>query len=170
MTRHSTKARAALTIASLAALSVASAGNRNALPSPLTGTWSLVAADILLGDGTRAHDYGEDPKGLLIIDTTGHYSLQIYNSERLRFAAGDRSKGTADEYRSAILGCSTHFGTIVVDAQKHTLTITAEGSSYPNQEGSAQMREYELKGDELSYRIQPRPDGTIPISVWRRVK
>jgi hypothetical protein len=27
-----------------------------------------------------------------------------------------------------------------------------------------------LSGDELSYRVPARPDGNIPISVWRRLK
>ena len=33
--------------------------------SPLAGTWTLVAADKLLPDGSRQKDYGEAPKGLL---------------------------------------------------------------------------------------------------------
>ncbi len=44
------------------------------------GTWTLAYADIKHPDGTRAHDYGDAPKGLLQIDHTGHYSLLIFDS------------------------------------------------------------------------------------------
>jgi hypothetical protein len=137
--------------------------------APLAGTWILVAADLLHVDGSRTRDYGAAPKGLLEIDSQGRYSLQIFKSERPRFAAGDKLAGTDTEYRSAVLGSSTHYGTISVDASHGTLTFNIEAASFPNWEGAEQTRQYELKGDELSYRVPPRPDGNIPISVWRRV-
>jgi hypothetical protein len=143
---------------------------RAAEPSPLAGTWTLVAADVIRPDGTRARDYGESPQGRLMVDAAGRYSVQIYRSERPRFASGKKDAGSADEYREAVLGCSTHFGTIAVDAAGRVMTVRLEGSSYPNQEGTEQRREFELRGDELSYRVPPRPDGGTPISIWRRLR
>ena len=145
-------------------------GSAKAAEPPLTGTWTLVQADVLTPDGKRSHDYGEMPKGLLIIDAEGRYSLQIFDSLRPKFAAGEKSKGTADEYKADVMGISTHFGTIGVDTASHTLTLHIEAASFPNQDGSVQKRIYELKGDELSYRVEPRGDGSVPISVWRRLK
>lgn len=136
----------------------------------LAGTWTLVAADRLLPDGTRVHDYGEAPCGLLMIDADGHYSLQIYDSARPRFASGDKLKGTPEEYLAAVLGASNHFGTLTVDPAAHLLTLDIAASSYPNQNATRQARSYELNGDELSYRVATRPDGSVPISVWRRVR
>lgn len=137
--------------------------------SPLVGTWTLVAADVLRPDGTRARDYGDNPQGLLFIDANGRYSLQIFSASRPRFAAGDKARGTDAEYRAAVMGSSTHFGTISVDAANRAFVLTVERASYPNQEGTPQKRTYELRGDELSYKVAPRPDGSIPISVWRRL-
>jgi Lipocalin-like domain len=140
-------------------------------PAPqLAGAWVLVAADVVHPDGTRAHDYGEAPKGLLMVDPDGRYSLQIFRSERPKFASGDRAKGTPAEYEAAVLGSSTHFGTLTVDPAAHTLVFKVEAASFPNQDGTVQKRSYELKGDELSYRVAPRPNGDVPISVWRRVR
>ena len=139
-------------------------------PAPsLAGTWSLVAADVLHADGTRARDYGAAPKGLLMIDTQGRYSLQIFKAERPHFASGDKLSGTPAEFEAAVLGSSTHFGTITVDPAGGTLTFHIENASFPNWEAAAQKRIYKLEGDELSYRVPPRPDGNAPISIWRRL-
>jgi hypothetical protein len=137
--------------------------------SPLQGTWVLVAADKILPGGERTQDYGKSPKGRLIVDSQGRYSLQIFKSERLTFASGEKAQGTAAEYASAALGCSTHYGTIVADAEQHILTFKIEGASFPNWEGTSQKREYTLKDGVLTYRVPPRADGTIPISVWKRL-
>jgi hypothetical protein len=107
---------------------------------------------------------------LLLIDAQGRYSLQIFKAERPRFASGDKLTGTPAEYEAAVLGSSTHFGTISVDPADGTLTFHIENASFPNWEGAQQQRHYELNGDELSYRVPPRPDGNTPISIWRRVK
>lgn len=136
----------------------------------LAGTWTLAAADVLLPDGSRTPDYGAAPKGRLLIDAAGHYSLQIFKSERARFAQDDKAKGTPAEFESAALGSSTHFGTMSVDPAAHLLTVNIEAASFPNQEGTQQKRQYTLEGDELSYKVAPRPDGRTPISVWRRVR
>ena len=157
--------RPALAVICFISLVAAKAGEM-----PLTGSWTLVQADVLFPDGRQAHDYGEAPKGLLIIDAQGRYSLQIFNSERPKFASGDKATGTVEEYKADVMGISTHFGTIGVDTLAHVLTLHMEGASFPNQEGGVQKRFYELKGDELSYRVEPRSDGSIPISVWRRLK
>lgn len=136
----------------------------------LSGTWTLVAADVQHRDGSRDRDYGADPKGLLIIDTQGHYSLQIFKSERQPFASNDKGKGTAAEYKTAVMGSSTHFGTITVDRPNQTLTFNIQNASFPNWEQTQQTRHYQLENGELSYRVTARPNGDIPISVWRRTE
>src|SRR5262249_51361577 len=93
----------------------------------LAGTWTLVAADVLHPDGTRARDYGAAPKGLMQIDGVGRYSLQIYKAERPRFATGDKLTGTEAEYKAAVLGSSTHFGTVRADESAGTLTFKIDG-------------------------------------------
>jgi len=138
--------------------------------SPLAGTWTLVAADVVHTDGTRARDYGAAPKGLLLIDGEGHYSLQIFKSERPRFASGDKLAGTEGEFKAASLGSSTHFGAVSIDPAAGTITFKIDAASFPNWEGATQTRAFELKGDELSYRVPPRPNGDVPISVWRRLR
>lgn len=136
---------------------------------PLAGTWTLQAADVLHPDGSRTSDYGANPKGRLMIDTQGRYSLQILRSERPRFAADTKAKGTTAEYRAAVMGSSTHYGTIKIDSKRHRLIFHIDGASFPNWEGQQQIRSFQVHGDVLSYRVPPRPNGDVPISVWRRI-
>src|SRR6478609_795394 len=131
---------------------------------PLQGTWTLVAADKRLPDGTTTRDYGERPKGRLVIDAKGRYSLQIFKSERLRFASDDKAGGSVDEFKSAIMGSSTHYGTLTIDEAAGLLVFSIEGSSFPNWEGTIQKRQYTLEGPQLRYKVPPRADGSIPVS------
>jgi hypothetical protein len=136
----------------------------------IVGTWVLVASDKLLPDGTRVSDYGPNPHGLTIFTSGGYYSNQFYHAERLKFASGDRANGTPDEYKSAVTTMSTSFGRYSVDPAKHTITFQRDRSSFPNNDDKAVVDPYELNGDELSWKAAPLKDGSIAITVLRRVK
>jgi hypothetical protein len=136
--------------------------------SSIVGTWVLTGAYKILPDGTRASDYGDNPHGLVIFTSDGHYSVQIYRAERRKFSSGDKLKGTAEEYKEASLSTSVHFGTYSLDPAKHTITFHIDRSSFPNQDDTTQVRPYEMSGNELSWKVAPRPDGSIPITVLRR--
>jgi hypothetical protein len=153
-----------LAILSASSLSVA------AQESSIVGTWLLTGAEKLLPDGRRVPDYGSNPHGLVIFTADGYYSVQIYATERLKFASGDKFKATPEEYRSAILGTSTHFGRYSVDPIKRTITFHIDRSSIPNRDDTAEIRPYELKGETLSWKVPARKDGSIPITVLRRAK
>jgi hypothetical protein len=142
----------------------------NAQSPSIVGTWILTAADKLLPDGARTSDYGDNPHGLVIFTADSHYSVQIYRADRLKFSSSDKLKGTAEEYKEASLSTSVHFGTYSVDPIKHTITFHVDRSSFPNQDGTTQVRPYEMNGDELSWKVAVRPDGSIPITVLQRVR
>jgi hypothetical protein len=150
------------------ALALLTAGAAQAADFPLAGTWTLTAADRITPAGVREHDYGEAPKGRLIIDAAGRYSLQIFRTERPRFASCDEKKGTTEEYAQAALGSSTHYGAVSIDEAAHQLVFQIDGASFPNWEGTVQRRTYDLKGDALSYRVPTAPDGNVPLSEWKR--
>ena len=141
-----------------------------ATASSLVGTWTLTAADDLLPDGSRAHAYGSNPKGLLIFEPDGRYALQIYREERAKFASGDKKKGSLDEYKDASVGASCHFGHYTVDGGKGTITFKIDGASFANWEGATQTRPFTLKGDDLEWHVPATPDGKVPISAWHRIR
>jgi hypothetical protein len=137
--------------------------------SPIVGTWQLTAADVILPDGKQVADYGTSPRGIAIFTADGHYTVEIFRSDRMKFASGDRSKGTPEEYKNAVLGNSCHFGTYVLDTVKNTISFKIERGSFPNWDETTQVRSFTIKGDELSWHVPARPDGSIPVSVFKRV-
>lgn len=140
---------------------------------PLAGTWTLKAAQVMLPDGTHATDtaLGSDAKGILMIDTDGQYSLQIFKSTRPKFASGDKRRGTAQEYESALSGMSTHIGHIIMDTVNRTLQFNIDYAAFPNWDHTIQTRQFRLTGDELYYRLPPKAgSGTVAVSVWQRIK
>jgi len=154
-----------LPLALLLAVSVSAVGQ-----SPLiVGTWVLTGAEKLMPNGTRVSDYGPNPHGLVIFAADGYYSVQIYRDERLKFSSADKLKGTPAEYKEALLSTSVHFGRYSVDSVKRTITFHIDRSSFPNQDDTTQVRAYEINGDELSWKVAPRPDRSIPITILRRV-
>lgn len=136
----------------------------------MVGTWVMTSAYEVLADGTRTTNYGEHPNGLMIVDAKGRYSVQIFRPGRPKFVAGVKAQGTPEEFRAATMGSSTHFGRIVVDTANRKLTFKIEASSYPNWEGTEQVREYTYSDDTLTYAVpvSASGNGTIAYSVWKR--
>jgi hypothetical protein len=152
------------------ALALSSVHGQVGVTNPLVGSWKLIAADKFLPNGTRVTDYyGTAPHGLVIFTADGHYTVSIFGEVRTKFAGKDREKGTFDEYKAAQLTSSCSFGTYSVDTSTHKLTFHTDRSTYPNNDDTTVVRDYELDGDTLSWRVTPRPDGSIPITVLRRI-
>ena len=141
-------------------------------PLSLVGTWVMQSAYEIHTDGTRTTNYGEHPHGLMMVDAAGRYAIQIYRPDRPHFASGVKAKGRPEEYRSAVLGSSTHFGRVRVDQAARQLWFQVEASSFPNWEGKLQVRNYSYADGVLTYAVPASAsgDGTIAWSVWRRVR
>jgi hypothetical protein len=157
--------------------------------SKLVGSWHLTAADKILPDGKEVADFGTDPRGIAIFTADGHYVIEIFRSEHLKFASGDRTKGTPEEYKDAVLSASCHFGTYTVDEAeitqedyegvklsacfineaRGTITFRTERASYPNWDETIRVTNFTLEGNKLSWQSPPRPDGVIPVSVFSRM-
>ena len=136
----------------------------------LEGSWTMDSAYEILANGTRTTNYGEHPSGLMIIDHAGRYSIQIFRRDRPPFKSGDKTRGTPEEYRTAVLGSSTHFGRVSIDRAKHQLLFDVESASFPNWEGKRQVRDYVFRDGLLTYSVPASAsgNGTIAYSVWRK--
>jgi hypothetical protein len=158
-----------LSLIAIVTLAVPSMHAQASSTNPFVGNWRLIAADKLLPDGTRVPDYGTEPHGMAIFTADGHFMIDVFRDVRTKFASKDREKGTLEEYKEAQLSSSCSFGTYSVDAAAAKLTIHVDRSTYPNNDDTTVVRDYELKGDIVSWRVTPRPDGSIPITVMRRI-
>lgn len=134
----------------------------------LTGSWRLTHADKIMPDGKQVTDYGEHPHGIAIFTADGYYTVEIFRGERKKFQSGDKSKGTPEEYADAVLSNSCHFGTYSMDTARGTIIFHIDRSSYPNWDDSKREVTFILKDDELKWQLAPRPDGSVPVSVFRR--
>jgi hypothetical protein len=136
----------------------------------LEGSWIMEQAYEIRADGTRTTNYGEHPKGLLIIDHAGRYSMQIFKVGRPPFASNDKARGTPEEYSAALIGISTHVGRVTLDRARHQLVFDVEAASFPNWEGKRQIRDFSYDNGLLSYAVPASASGsaTIACSIWRR--
>jgi len=143
----------------------------------ITGSWRLTAADKILPDGSRVADFGKGPHGIAVFTSDGHYVVEIFRADREKLTAGAGTKAggvdgkvAGDQYKDAIESISCHFGTYTVDAAKGTITFHVDRASYASWDETTQVRNFTLEGDTLSWRVAARPDGTIPVSVFSRVR
>ena len=135
----------------------------------LVGSWRLTAADKILPDGRQVADYGEAPRGIAIFTDNGHYVVEIFQTDRIKLAPADHTKGASKEYKDTVLKISCHFGTYTVDEAKSTIAFHIDRASFPDWDETTSVRTFTLEGDKLAWRVQPRPDGSIPVSVFSRM-
>lgn len=159
------------TLLAALALPLMAAATPSPEPLALPGTWVLEQAYEVRADGTRTTNYGEHPSGLMMVDPAGRYSIQIFRPGRPKFASVVKAEGKPDEFRQSVLGSSTHFGHVRVDAAAHQLLFDVTASSFPNWEGKRQVRNYTYAGGVLTYAVPASAagNGTIAYSVWRKV-
>jgi len=140
--------------------------------NPLIGVWRLTAADKILPDGRQVADFGEVPRGIAIFTANGHYVVEIFQTDRIKSAAADDIKDAPEDYekyKDTLLNISCHFGTYTVNAAKGFITFHIDRASHSDWDETTSVRSFTLEGDKLVWRVPPRPDGSIPVSVFRRI-
>jgi hypothetical protein len=139
------------------------------LKDQLAGTWLLVSNVNVAQDGTKRQPFGDSPKGVLILQSDGHYAAMFTRPGRPKFKANNRLQGTPEELKAAWDGALAHFGTwSVVEADK-TVLLRVEGFLYPNQEGNEDKRLVSsLTPDELTFVNAASSAGGRTEAVFRR--
>ena len=157
-----------LLLSTLFASFIATAADSGNTTPSLAGTWTLKAAYDLHKDGNKTFGFGSQPKGILVIDTGGSYSLQVFRSNEATFATDE--KGVRKEFKPSELA-STHYGHVSLDPAAHTITFRIDLSYIQRWNGTVQVRPYNLSGDELSYQVPAQPGSdSVAVSVWQRVE
>jgi len=151
----------------------AAAQSGQTLKEQVVGSWKLSSVTNTRADGTKYELFGPNATGILMLDSNGRYSLQIFRRDRPAFA-GARLEGTAEENKAAVQGMISHFGTYDVNEADRSITFRIESSSYPNWDHTEQKRSLVLLVNQLSW-ADP-----VPVSgpqstdlqsniVWQRV-
>jgi hypothetical protein len=138
----------------------------------MVGTYTLVSIDNIMPDSTRIHPYGTNPKGLLILDASENYAIQILKALRPKIASGDKNKCTTEENAAIVQGCNSHFGKYKIEAVRKTITFNIEAASFTNWEGTVQQRSYTFIGKELKYIVTNTTQGGQLVTaevVWRKI-
>ena len=94
----------------------------------VVGNWTIVSEYQLLRDGTRREVYGAKPLGSLMFGADGRFSYVLFNPDRPKFASGDKSTGTPQDYQAAVQGGQAYFGTYSVDEAKASIIYHIEGA------------------------------------------
>ncbi len=145
-------------------------GQQKTLKEQLVGTWTFVSAVNTRPDGTKFDPWGGKAAGVLVFDSTGHFSWQVIRSDIPKLASNNRLEGTADEFKAVAQGALSYFGTYSLDDSGKTLTQHIKSSSFPNFNGANRIWAIALTGDELTIASQAGAAGGTNELKWKRVK
>lgn len=136
----------------------------------MTGSWSL-ASVVVEQDGKKIEPYGPNPKGMLIVNGDGHFSLINLRPDLPKIASNNREKQTAQENKAISEGILAYFGSYTVDEKDSTVSVKIDGSSFPNWNGVEQKRKVTVSKDELKWvnATSPLGGGTATV-IWKRAK
>ncbi len=135
------------------------------LKSQLIGSWSFVLTASHRKDGTSVDIFGPSPNRILMFHPDGHFVLMNTRPGRAKYVSGNRAQGTPEEFRDTALGSIAYFGVYSVDEDKRTFVLKIKGSTFPNYEGTDQVRPFTIAGDELRS-INPNPSqGGPPLDL-----
>jgi Lipocalin-like domain len=136
----------------------------------LVGSWILVS--LTAGDpADQTLPYGPNPKGTMIVDANGHFSITVLRSDLSGFASKNRMTGTQEENNAIVRGSIAYFGTLIIDEATSVMTVNIEGSTFPNFDGGTQTRILSFNGDDEMTYFNPTPSqgGTAKVT-YRRAK
>jgi Lipocalin-like domain len=146
-----------------------SSAQQKSFKEQLVGAWTIVSITSKLPDGSLV--WGDNPLGLLVFTSDGHYSTQLMRSDLPKYASNNRAKGTPEEYKAISMGSVANYGTYSVDDANKTFTISYDGSTFPNRKGIKETRPFVIEGDELRI-TNPAPStgGETSQLIYRRAK
>lgn len=140
--------------------------------NPFAGTWSLVSSEMRTDAGEVFYPLGDECKGRIFFDDSGHLSAQLMRLDRPMFESNDLLQGTAEEIVEAYKGFVSFWGNYSFDPEVKELRYTIEGSLFPNWVGQENLRFYDFEENRVTYRTPQFPMGghqTEGVLTWERI-
>ncbi len=115
------------------------------------GTWTLERVEALDDAGQWGPSrFGSNPAGMIMYDSAGNVIGQLMKGDRRHFASDRLPEVTAEEAKTALVGCVAYFGTYEVDEEEGTVTHHRKGDLVPNREGVDAKRFFKFHGELLT--------------------
>ena len=111
-------------------------------------TWDVVAADQTENGQTQQY-LGPNPKGRMIFQPNGTFSIILLRSDLPAFKSNARTSGTPEENAAIVRGSLALYGTYKLDGK--TLRLHVDFSSFPNCNGVNQTRTANYLGNKFTY-------------------
>jgi hypothetical protein len=134
----------------------------------LVGTWTVVSVVNEI-DGKKVQPFSSSPKGQFIFTADGHFSTNIVNPQHSKFASNNQLTATAEEYKEAVQGNISTFGTYAVNTDG-SVNLEIIGSNFPNWDSTKQKRLVEIKGDEMTWGNSTASTGGTEMVTLQRSK
>jgi hypothetical protein len=162
-----------ITALGLALLPTGALAQQKSLKEQIVGTWTVVSNYQQRQDGSRTNNFGNNPKGMAMFDSSGRFSWMLFGDPPKKFSANDRMQGTAEENKAAVHGTVAYYGTYTIDEAKGTVTYNMERSMFPNWDGIARTASVTIMGDDFKQVSAPIPSSSgpfVPNLVFKRAK
>jgi len=139
----------------------------------LIGTWRLVSAGTFRSDGKFEPypEYGPNPIGYLMYDTTGHMCVSLANPHHPNWA--NPEKPTDAEKLRSYDAFFAYCGSYEVREKESRVIHRPEMGSWPHYIGTDQNRNFRLEGDHLILSDEETPPGGERRRyqiTWERVR
>lgn len=141
------------------------------LRQQIQGNWTLVSIYNQWPDGRKLEQFGRNPTGFMMLTPDGRFSLFFMKPDIPKFASNNRIKGTVEENRAVVHGCLAYFGRYAVTDEKDgVVTLSVEGSTFPNWVGRSQKRLMSVGGNTLKVVTPAAGIGGTSYIVWKRAE
>ncbi len=135
----------------------------------LLGRWSLKSWYQDYDDGRVIYPFGENPKGFIDYQPSGHMCCTIVRGDRRKFTTGGQWNADTAEKAGAYDSYLSYSGTF--DVSEKAVLHNVEFAIFENWVGSVQKRVFDLDGDtlNLSARLEENtPEARTAILQWKR--
>jgi hypothetical protein len=136
----------------------------------LVGTWQLASLYDEDADGEEAVTFGLAPKGRLVLDGSGHFSVQIFDDLGWGGTRCDR-RGVGAARDTAASGTIAYYGSYEVD--RDTLRFRVEAGLRARSDGRVRVADYGLADGRLDLVSSVLPSLTgsaYSHLVWERIE